>query len=81
MKPMYEIATTRDIIEHRARLVNQLRQDEKQLRRDSEKLHKAYKRISAIGNTLSHIAGLFTPKLDLFLTGFSLARQFWKKKK
>lgn len=81
MKPMYEIATQRDIVEHRARLLTQLRQDEKRLRKDTERVQKTFDRISSVGTALNNIIGILTPRLNFFLTGFSLAKRLIRKRK
>ena len=81
MKQLYEITNTRELEQHRSRLLRQLYKQEKQVDRDMQKINNNWQRWKTIGSSVSNMALSFMPKINTFSLGLSIAKRLFRKKK
>lgn len=81
MKQLYEIASTREIEQHRNRLLRQLHKQEKQVNKDMQKISNNWQRWKTLGSAVSNLALSFMPKINTFSFGLSLAKRLFRRKK
>lgn len=81
MKALYEITDSRDLERQRALLLRQLHAQQRRVDGDMQRIHKSWTLWRTIGSSVSGIAGLFLPKLNMFSVGFSIARRLLRRKK
>lgn len=74
MRPLNEMRTQRDIMQQRDRLRREVRQYEKACSADTEEIQNTWKGIGRIFSFTSS-------SLSYFLTGISLARRLFQRKK
>ena len=81
MKPLYQISNSADIAEHRSRLLAQLRQNEKKIKKDAESVSKSFDRLFSIGSVVGNIISFAAPKLNLLTAVFGFVGKLLKRKK
>ena len=81
MKALYLITDSHDLAAQRTILLRQLSRQEKTLDADMKRINHRWSRWKALGSSLSTVASLFIPKINVFTLGFSIGKRLLRRKK